>query len=146
MTLQDPSWAEGVAEHGAVAEVLRAITRAPADLDVTLQTILDHAGRLCRADKGFVYLRDGDVYRHIVDRGATPEVVAFNLANPIRPTRGTITGRTVIERRAVQHSRHIRRCRIRILGGTEVGRLSVNVVGANDAGRRRDRRRVGLQK
>ena len=101
MTRHDPSGTDGVAEHGAVAEVLRAITRAPADLDVTLQTILDHAVRLSGADKGFVYLRDGDIYRHIVDRGATPEVVAFNIANPIRPTRGTSTGRAVIERRTV---------------------------------------------
>lgn len=30
--------------------------------------------------------------------GATPEVVAFNRANPIRPGRGTSTGRAVVER------------------------------------------------
>lgn len=101
MTEMDPTRAGTTGERSAVADVLRVIIRAPADLDATLQTILDHAVRLCRADKGFVYLRDGDVYRHRVDRGAPPEVVDFNIANPIRPTRGTITGRAVIERRAV---------------------------------------------
>lgn len=101
MTEADPTGAGTTGERSAVADVLRVIIRAPADLDATLQTILDHAVRLCRADKGFVYLRDGDVYRHRVDRGAPPEVVDFNIANPIHPTRGTITGRTVIERRAV---------------------------------------------
>lgn len=101
MTQEDSSGVGEAVERGAVAEVLRAITRAPADLNVTLQAILDHAVRLCGADKGFVYLRDGEVYRHTVERGAPPEVVAFNVANPIRPTRATITGRAVLERRSV---------------------------------------------
>lgn len=61
MTEMDPIGAGTAVERSAVADVLRVIIRSPADLDATLQTILDHAVRLCRADKGFVYLRDGDV-------------------------------------------------------------------------------------
>jgi adenylate cyclase len=59
---------------------------------------LDNAVRLCHTDKGFIYLNEGDVYRHVADVGASPEVVEFNRANPIRPSRGTAVGRAVVER------------------------------------------------
>lgn len=90
-----------LAERESLAQVLRSIVDHPNDLTATLQTIIDHAVRLCQTDKGYIYLRDGDVYRHHVDVGATPEIVAFNKANPIRPTRGTATGRAAIERKPV---------------------------------------------
>ena len=38
------------------------------------------------------------MYRHVADVGATVEVVEFNKANPIRPGRGTSTGRAAFER------------------------------------------------
>jgi class 3 adenylate cyclase len=88
-------------QYTALAEVVRAIGRAPLDLEEALRTILDHAVRLCHSERGFIYLLDGDVYRHVVEVGAPPEVVAFNKAHPIRPTRATQTGRTALERRPV---------------------------------------------
>ena len=93
--------ADYLAERAEVTEVLRSLVDSPSDLDSTLQTILESAVSLCHTDKGFIYLRDNDVFRHVADVGATPGVVAFNRANPIRPGRGTSTGRAVIERRAV---------------------------------------------
>lgn len=90
-----------LAERESFAHVLRSIVEHPTDLTATLQTIIDHAVSLCRTDKGYIYIRDGDVYRHHVDVGATPEIVEFNKANPIRPTRGTATGRAAIERKPV---------------------------------------------
>ena len=89
------------ADRDALAEVMRVLGRAPFDLDAILTTILRAAVRLCRADRGFVYLLDGDEYRHAADEGASPEVVAFNRAHPIRPGRGTLTGRTALERGVV---------------------------------------------
>lgn len=86
------------AERAGVTEVLRSLVDSPSDLDSTLQVILDNAVRLAHTDKGFIYLKDGDVYRHASDVGASPEIVEFNKANPIRPSRGTSTGRAVIER------------------------------------------------
>jgi class 3 adenylate cyclase len=66
-----------------------------------LRTILEHAVRLCSAERAFVFLLDGDVYRHVADVHAPPEVVAFNLAHPQRPSRRTLTGRTALERKPV---------------------------------------------
>jgi adenylate cyclase len=93
--------ADPVAERTSLAEVLRAILENPADLDATLQAIIDRAVALCRTDKGFIYLRDGEVFRHAADAGAPPEVVAFNRSHPLSPTRGTLTGRVAIERKPV---------------------------------------------
>src|SRR5680860_1472540 len=90
--------ADFLAERAKVTEVLRSLVDSPSDLDSILQVILESAVSLCRTDKGFVYLRDGSEFRHAADVGATPEVVAFNRANPIRPGRGTSTGRAVLDR------------------------------------------------
>lgn len=70
------------AERSSMAAVLRSIVDAPADLDTTLQTIIENAVRLCQTDKGFIYLRDGDEYRHVVDTGAPAEVVATDRSAP----------------------------------------------------------------
>lgn len=88
-------------ERAGVTEVLRSLVNSPSDLDSTLQVILGNAVGLANTDRGFIYLKDGDVYRHVADVGASAEVVEFNKANPIRPGRGTSTGRAVAERRSV---------------------------------------------
>ncbi|MDH3463408.1 MAG: GAF domain-containing protein, partial [Acidimicrobiia bacterium] len=93
--------ADYLAERVGVTEVLRSLVDSPSDLDSTLQVILGNAVSLANTDRGFIYLKDGDVYRHVSDVGASPEVVEFNKANPIRPGRGTSTGRAVLERRPV---------------------------------------------
>jgi signal transduction protein with GAF and PtsI domain len=88
-------------DRASVIEVLRSLVDSPADLASTLHVVLGNAVRLANTDSGFIYLRDGDVHRHVSDVGATVEVVELNKANPIRPGRGTSTGRAVLERRVV---------------------------------------------
>ena len=93
--------ADYLAERASVTEVLRSLVDSPSDLQSTLQVILDNAVRLSHTDKGLIYLKDGDVYRHATHVGASPQVVEFDQTHPIRPGRGTATGRAVVERRAV---------------------------------------------
>lgn len=92
---------EYLTERAGVTEVLRSLVDSPSDLASTLQVILVNAVGLAHTDRGFIYLKDGDEYRHVSDVGASAEVVEFNKANPIRPGRGTSTGRAVEERRPV---------------------------------------------
>jgi class 3 adenylate cyclase len=90
------------ADQAALGDILETLGQAPFDLDAILRTILTHTARLCHAKRGFIYLLGDDGrYYHAADIGAPEAVVAFNLAHPITPTRATLTGRTVIERRAV---------------------------------------------
>jgi adenylate cyclase len=90
------------AYQAALGDVLRTLGQAPFDLHAVLATILSHATRLCHAERGFIYLRGEDGrYRHAAAIGASEAIIEFNLAHPILPTRGTLVGRTAIERRAV---------------------------------------------
>ncbi len=93
--------ADYLSERAGVIEILWSLVDSPADLAPTLHAILGNAVRLANTESGFIYLRDGDVYRHVSDVGATVEVVEFNKANPILPGRGTSTGRAALERRIV---------------------------------------------
>jgi len=91
-----------LAYQSALGDILRTLGRAPFDLDAILRTIVSHATGLCNAERGFIYLLGEDGrFHHAADIGAPEAVVAFNRANPITPTRATLTGRTAIERRAV---------------------------------------------
>lgn len=90
-----------LSERTSVIEVMRSLVDSPADLASTLEAILGNAVRLANTESGFVYLKDGDVYRHVSDVGASADVVEWNKAHPISPGRGTSTGRAALERRVV---------------------------------------------
>jgi class 3 adenylate cyclase len=90
------------AYQAAVGDVLRTLGRAPFDLDAVLATILSHTTRLCHAMRGFVYLRGEDgLYRHAAAIGASDAIIQLNLSNPLVPSRGTLVGRTALERQVV---------------------------------------------
>jgi hypothetical protein len=69
----------------AIGDLLQTLGRAPFDLEPLLATILHHAVRLCRADRGFIYLLDDGLYRHAADVGASPEIVASIGSTPFDP-------------------------------------------------------------
>jgi two-component system, NtrC family, sensor kinase len=84
--------------------VLKVISRSTFDLPTVLNTLTESAARLCVADKGIVLLRDGDVYRLVANYGFSPEALQYAAEHPLRPDRGSTTGRAAIEGRAI----HIR--------------------------------------
>jgi adenylate cyclase len=91
-----------IAYQAALGDVLRALGQAPFDLDALLETILSHATRLCHAKRGFVYLRGEDgKYRHAAAIGASEAIIQLNLSNPLVPSRGTLVGRTALERQPI---------------------------------------------
>jgi signal transduction histidine kinase len=63
-----------------------------------LGTLIDSASRLCRADKGFVYLREGDAYRMTVSYRVEPGSID---AQPLVAQHGTLVGRTALTREVV---------------------------------------------
>src|SRR6516165_10657498 len=88
-------------QQAATADLLKVISRATFDLQTVLDTLLKSAARLCQADHSFIFLRQGDGYRCASGSGDIPEWIEYLKQQTIRPGRGTIAARAVLERRTV---------------------------------------------
>jgi len=90
---------EALGQQTATAEVLRVISRSTFDLETVLQTLMDNAAILCRAQRGIMVLRDGGVYRLTTMYNGTPELREYMQSHPVEANRATITGRSIMEKR-----------------------------------------------
>jgi PAS domain S-box-containing protein len=92
---------QSLQQQTATADVLKVISRSSVDLTTVLDTLVDTVARLCRADQAYMFRRRDDKYHMVAARGLTEDAKDFILAHPFAVDRGTISGRVVLERRAV---------------------------------------------
>jgi len=81
----------------AANAVLTALGRSAMDPDAVLDTIVDSARRLCRAQAAQVFLIDGDSFRLASSVGVTDELRSHLEAHPIRVDRDTMVGRAATD-------------------------------------------------
>jgi two-component system NtrC family sensor kinase len=86
---------EALAQQAATADVLKIISRSSFDLQTVLETLITSAVRLCGANRGSIFLREGEVFPLRAASGTTPGFLQFWAANPCKAGRGSATARVI---------------------------------------------------
>jgi GAF domain-containing protein/DNA-binding response OmpR family regulator/anti-sigma regulatory factor (Ser/Thr protein kinase) len=84
----------------ATAEILGAISGAPTDVDTVLDTVVRAAARFCGAPDVALLLREGETMRIAAAVGNILDPAASR-ATAFPVTRGSVSGRSVLDRRVV---------------------------------------------
>jgi GAF domain-containing protein len=94
---------ETLEQQTATGEVLQVISRSPTDLQPVFDAIVQSATRLCEASFGVVHRFDGQVLTFDAHHNMTPDQVEQTKQRfPTRVTRGSASGRAILDRQVIQ--------------------------------------------
>ncbi|MGA2843702.1 MAG: GAF domain-containing protein [Steroidobacteraceae bacterium] len=94
---------EALERQTATSQILGAISRSKFQLQPILQSVVDTAARLCRAEQAQIFRREDGIYRHAVFHGAhDPVYLEIERQTPISPGPGTLVGCVAMTRQVAR--------------------------------------------
>ena len=123
----------------ATSEVLNVISRSPNDLQPVFDAIVKTAARLCRADHATIFRLEKGLYHVAASDRADAAFVQYLRCNPMGPGRGSLVGRTALERKTVHFAGRARGQRVHVVRVAENRQVPQYARCAVAAQRRADR-------
>jgi GAF domain-containing protein len=74
---------ESLEQQTATSEVLQVISSSPSDLEPVFNTMLENATRICEANFGNLFLREGDTFRAVAMHGPPTTYVEWYQREPV---------------------------------------------------------------
>ena len=88
-------------QQTATADVLKTISRSTFDLQTVLDTLVQSAARLCRADRSGIRLAKDGLYYNVASHGYSPEHKARMERETFKVDRSSVVGRVVLDAKSV---------------------------------------------
>jgi signal transduction histidine kinase len=92
---------ESLDQQSATADVLKVISRSTFDLRAVLQTLVESAARFCAADNATVIREKDGLFYTAEAYGYSRGFLDYIRNTPIKPERGSASGRALVESRVV---------------------------------------------
>jgi two-component system, NtrC family, sensor kinase len=93
---------ESLDQQTATAEVLGVISRSKFELQPILQSVVDTALRLCRAEQAVIYRPESGAFRFAAGHSLVPEYLEIERHTAIVPSDGTVVGRAALTKQVAR--------------------------------------------